>query len=191
MGRPVLLDLFCGAGGAGMGYHQAGFDVIGVDINPQPRYPFRFVQGDALDVLAGWDLMQPFDAIHASPPCQAYSALRTMPGVGKHPELVDVTRRALERTGVPWVIENVPGAPLRVGLQACAVPVRARPGLDGTGSVRDLVGRLRDARAVLAYRLRGDGIRARLDQPEPRATARRAADRRRLARRHGHRLDEP
>jgi DNA (cytosine-5)-methyltransferase 1 len=114
-----------------MGYHQAGFDVIGVDINPQPRYPFRFVQGDALDVLAGWDLMQPFDAIHASPPCQAYSALRTMPGVGKHPELVDVTRRALERTGVPWVIENVPGAPLRDPLKLCGsefgLTVRCRP----------------------------------------------------------------
>jgi len=66
---PVLLDLFCGAGGAGMGYHRAGFRVIGVDVKPQPRYPFTFVQADAVRSLETWDLSR-FAAIHASPPCQ-------------------------------------------------------------------------------------------------------------------------
>jgi DNA (cytosine-5)-methyltransferase 1 len=121
MGRPVLLDLFCGAGGAGMGYHQAGFDVIGVDEKPQPNYPFRFVQGDALDVLAGADLLPPFAAIHASPPCQAHSA-GTLPqrlAGSEYPDLIGPTRRALLRTGVPWVIENVPGAPVRADYKLC------------------------------------------------------------------------
>src|ERR1700686_1133562 len=73
--RPLLLDLFCGAGGAAMGYHRAGFDVVGVDIEPQPNYPFRFLQADALDALTYlWHLNSPLPhAIHASPPCQAYT----------------------------------------------------------------------------------------------------------------------
>jgi DNA (cytosine-5)-methyltransferase 1 len=107
----VILDLFCGAGGAAMGYHQAGLDAIGVDINPQPRYPFRFVQGDALDVLAGRDLLPPFDAIHASPPCQTRSRATAWRGRREdHPDLLTPTLRALERTSVPWVVENVPEA---------------------------------------------------------------------------------
>lgn len=122
MSRPVLLDLFCGAGGAAMGYHQAGFDVIGVDIEPQPRYPFRFVKGDALDVLAGWDLLRPRPtAVHASPPCQDYSA-GTLPQrrAGKqYVDLLEVTRRALLRVSIPWVIENVPGAPMRADYRIC------------------------------------------------------------------------
>jgi DNA (cytosine-5)-methyltransferase 1 len=115
----VILDLFCGAGGAAMGYHQAGFDVIGVDIEPQPRYPFRFVQGDALDVLAGRDLLPPFDAIHASPPCQDHSPLKSRAGEHGTGWMLDATRRALVRTGLPCVIENVMAADMRPDLVLC------------------------------------------------------------------------
>jgi len=104
--KPRLLDLFCGAGGASMGYHRAGFDVVGVDINPQPHYPFKFHQGDALT----WPL-NGFDAIHASPPCQAHSTMRK--GLWKdreHPDLIDPIRQRLIRSGSVYVIENVEGA---------------------------------------------------------------------------------
>ncbi len=113
--RPRLLDLFCGAGGAAVGYHRAGFDVVGVDIKPQPNYPFEFVQDDALALMSTypwWDV-PPFVAIHASPPCQAYSDLRTMHGVADaYPKLIEEVRERLNATGLPYVIENVPGAPL-------------------------------------------------------------------------------
>lgn len=111
MPRPRLLDLFCGAGGAAMGYHRAGFDVFGVDIRPQPNYPFDFHQADAMR----WTL-DGFDAIHASPPCQAYSAIS--PGHG-YPDLYEAIRARLVATGVPWVIENVIGAPYRSGFVLC------------------------------------------------------------------------
>ncbi len=110
--RPVILDVFCGAGGCSVGYHQAGFDVVGVDLHPQPRYPFEFHQADALEYLATADLTG-FDAIHASPPCQAYSAANNIHQRTDHPDLIDATRGALLATGLPYVIENVPGAPLR------------------------------------------------------------------------------
>lgn len=107
-----LLDLFCGAGGAAVGYHRAGFtEIVGVDNRPQPRYPFAFVQADALEYLA--EHGRGFDAIHASPPCQAYSAATKEGHRGNHPDLIGVTRGLLVRTGKPWVIENVPGAPLQ------------------------------------------------------------------------------
>jgi DNA (cytosine-5)-methyltransferase 1 len=115
---PRLLDLFCGAGGAAMGYHRAGFEVVGVDNRPQPNYPFEFIQGDALAYVRGlllgdWDWA---DAVHASPPCQDYSTAM------RHP-----VRELLQKTGLPWVIENVPGAPLpqqdtldgRYGVELC------------------------------------------------------------------------
>lgn len=111
MVKPRLLDLFCGAGGAAMGYHRAGFEVVGVDHKPQPRYPFEFVQADALTVLKG-QLWVNVDAIHASPPCQAFTAYRRSGRVGEYPDLIAETRRLLQRTGLPWVIENVEGAPL-------------------------------------------------------------------------------
>lgn len=98
-----------------MGYHRAGFDVIGVDIEPRPKYPFQFVQADAL--APPFDLSS-FDAIHASPPCQAFTVANNIHGVGDHPDLVEVTRDLLASSGVPWVIENVPGAPVD-GVTVC------------------------------------------------------------------------
>ena len=120
-----LLDLFCGAGGAAMGYHRAGFEVVGVDIAPQPHYPFQFVRCDwrnALTYEREWiEKMTggPFDAIHASPPCQAYSAQRTAWNARPHPELIVPVRELLVASGLPYVIENVPGAPLRDPLMLC------------------------------------------------------------------------
>lgn len=115
-----VLDAYCGQGGAGMGYARAGFDVVGVDIRPQPRYPFTFIQADALEFLATADLSS-FDLIHASPPCQRYSVAMNMAGAeaGNHPDLLPATRTALEATGKPYVIENVPGAPMRADLKLC------------------------------------------------------------------------
>jgi len=107
-----VLDLYCGAGGAGMGYHRAGFEVVGVDLAPMPNYPFEFHQGDALEYVKahGHD----FDAIHASPPCQRHSAMTSCrPGLAaEYPDLIGPTRNLLIASGLPWVIENVPGAPL-------------------------------------------------------------------------------
>lgn len=110
MNRPRLLDLFCGAGGAAKGYADAGFDVTGVDIKPQPRYPFAFVEGDALEYAT--EHGREYDAIHASPPCQGYSVMRNLPWLsGKdYPLLILPTRELLSAIGRPWVIENVEGA---------------------------------------------------------------------------------
>ncbi len=110
--RPRLLDLFCGAGGAATGYHRAGFDVVGIDNRPQPNYPFEFVQSDALEFLASDLGADGFDAIHASPPCQAFTKARKLQG-NDHLDLIGPARELLEETGLPWVIENVPGSPLR------------------------------------------------------------------------------
>jgi DNA (cytosine-5)-methyltransferase 1 len=111
------LDLFCGAGGAAVGYHRAGFDIVGVDIAPQPNYPFEFAEGDALAALEMGLWRMGFDAIHASPPCQAYSV--ATPNPTTHPDLYEATRERLTATGLPWVIENVIGAPYRSGLVLC------------------------------------------------------------------------
>lgn len=119
MTRPVLIDLFCGAGGAAMGYHNAGFQVIGVDNQPQPNYPFEFHQADALTYpLTG------ADAVHASPPCQAHvkglAAANKAQGRGlNHKNLIEPTRARLQAAGVPYVIENVPGAPLHNPVTLC------------------------------------------------------------------------
>lgn len=107
--KPRLLDLFCGAGGASMGYHRAGFDVVGVDIRPQPRYPFEFHQADALTFP-----LEGFDAIHASPPCQKFTVLRAR-WKRDYPDLIEPIRDRLSAAGAPWVIENVGGAPLLGG----------------------------------------------------------------------------
>jgi len=113
-GRPRLLDLFCGAGGAGMGYHRAGFDVVGVDIKPQPHYPFEFHQADAMAFP-----LDGFDAIHASPPCQAYSAATAPAAKANHPDLYAPTRDRLVASGLPYAIENVIGAPYSHGVVLC------------------------------------------------------------------------
>jgi len=114
--RPRLLDLFCGQGGAAVGYHRAGFDVTGVDINPQPRFPFTFIQADALEYVR--EHGHEYDIIHASPPCQKYSVSAPLSN-GSHPDMVDPTRNALLATGRPFIIENVPGAPLHNPLVLC------------------------------------------------------------------------
>jgi DNA (cytosine-5)-methyltransferase 1 len=105
-----------------MGYHRAGFEVVGVDIRPQPRYPFEFIQADALEVLRGWICLTGggFDAIHASPPCQAYAAATFARGdPAAHAELIPPTRALLEVSGLPWVIENLPEAPIRRDFLLC------------------------------------------------------------------------
>ena len=117
-----LLDLFCGGGGAGMGYHRAGFDVTGVDINPQGNYPFEFIQADCLSLDPSF--VASFDAIHASPPCQAYTRKAADWGRKRthwieHPDLVESTRALLEASGKPYIIENVVGAPIRTDLLLC------------------------------------------------------------------------
>ena len=111
-----LLDLYCGAGGAARGYADAGFEVVGVDIAPQPNYPYEFYRADALDFLA-WGASD-FDAIHASPPCQAYSQAQRIRN-REHPDLIGATRQALAQTGKPYVIENVVGSPLHNPVMLC------------------------------------------------------------------------
>lgn len=111
-GRPRLLDLYCGAGGAAKGYDMAGFEVVGVDLWPQDNYPFEFVRADALEVLDDllpWQGPGHFDAIHASPPCQAYTTMNNRHG-SSSPPLIAATRDRLAASGLPWVMENVPGA---------------------------------------------------------------------------------
>ena len=109
--KPRLLDLFCGAGGATRGYQLAGFDVWGVDINPQPNYCGTVLfEVDALSFLNTYPL-DGFAVIHASPPCQAYSVTSSL-HANDHPEMVEPVRRILDAIGLPYVIENVVGAPL-------------------------------------------------------------------------------
>jgi DNA (cytosine-5)-methyltransferase 1 len=135
-GRPVsrlrLLDLFCGAGGASAGYYRAGFEVTGVDLARKQlpdgtwvddaampkRYPFEFIKADALEMLADREFVARFDVIHASPPCQRYSLASKYNG-REYPDFIPPTRSLLKATGLPWVIENVPGAPLRPDFVLC------------------------------------------------------------------------
>ena len=142
MSKPRLLDLFCGAGGAAMGYSRAGFDVVGMDIEPQKNYPFEFFKADALGCLRSGGVSQSpyreltfdaFDAIHASPPCQAYSITKHSHKV-EHPDLLGPTRLLLQRTGLPWVIENVIGAPMEGYVTLCGAGFELQTVDDGISS---------------------------------------------------------
>ena len=119
MARPTLLDMYCCAGGSARGYYNAGFDVIGVDHEPQPRYPYEFYQADALAFLRLLDpTRRDIRAIHASPPCQAFSDLQKQ-NKRSYPDLIGPTRDLLDAIGLPYVIENVEGAPLRNPTMLC------------------------------------------------------------------------
>ena len=114
-----LLDLFCGAGGAAMGYHQAGFDeIVGIDNKPQPNYPFRFIQMDVFNFYTGpWNQ---WNLVHASPPCQPFTCLKSVFDSTKYQNLIEQTRQYLRAIDAPYVMENVVGAPLRRDLILCA-----------------------------------------------------------------------
>jgi DNA (cytosine-5)-methyltransferase 1 len=118
-----LLDLYCKAGGASKGYQLAGFEVVGVDIKKQKRYPYEFIQADCLELMKDMDFLRSFDVITASPPCQTHSITQHLRNAqGKSTDKVDLipqTREALIASGKPYVIENVPGAPLVEPIQMC------------------------------------------------------------------------
>ena len=139
MRRRRVLDLFCGGGGAGMGYRKAGFEVVGVDVKARRcGYPAgEFIKADALEVMADLRFLQSFDLIHASPPCQTHSITQHLRDAqGKSTDKIDLipqTRDALEDSDIAYVIENVPGAPLREDLLLCGSMFPALSVLDETG----------------------------------------------------------
>lgn len=114
-GTMRVLDLFCGAGMAADGYRTAGFEPFGVDVRPQPNYPYEFRQANALEILEDLDFVRGFDLIHASPPCQKHTRAKHLRdaqgGKSKYDDLLTPALELLRKTGVPWVVENVPGAP--------------------------------------------------------------------------------
>lgn len=175
MRRRLLLDLFCCEGGAAVGYHRAGFDVIGVDITPQPNYPFPMVVADAL--APPFDLAM-FDAVHASPPCQSYTTMSNRWGSDEL-ELIDPVRDMLAASGKPWVIENVVGAK-----RAMRSPLRLHGGHFGIGVYRprlfesnvllmapEPAARPVDAAAVYGHREDGRRLWTRKDGTELRAAS--------------------
>lgn len=120
--KPILVDGFSKAGGAARGYQRAGFHVIGIDIEPQPNYVGEeFVQGDFFEVLPQLLAEHDVRAIHGSPPCQAFTVYGNNRAHVRndHPDLIDSTRQALIASGLPWIIENVPGAPLIDPVRLC------------------------------------------------------------------------
>jgi DNA (cytosine-5)-methyltransferase 1 len=118
-----LLDLFCGVGGASVGYAEAGFEITGIDLKHGKRYPFTYIKGDVLTYLNDMDFLRSFDVIHASPPCQTHSItqhLRNAQGKSTNKiDLIPQTRAALITSGKPYIIENVPGSPLIDPVQLC------------------------------------------------------------------------
>jgi DNA (cytosine-5)-methyltransferase 1 len=130
----ILVDLFCGAGGMGRGFKEAGFEVLGIDIEPQPRYGGDDFQCEDAIAYLRWIVNSPehltaVDGFHASTPCQAYAPVTAWRGDrASHPDYVAEVRRLLEETGKPWVMENVPEPPLRADLTLCgtmfALPIR-------------------------------------------------------------------
>ena len=118
-----LLDLFCGVGGASAGYAEAGFNVTGIDLKHGKRYPYTYIKGNVLDYLKDLQFLRSFDVIHASPPCQTHSItqhLRNAQGkTTSKLDLIPETRAALIASGVPYIIENVPGSPLIDPIQLC------------------------------------------------------------------------
>lgn len=119
-----LLDLFCCAGGCAKGYHDAGFKVVGVDIVDRPNYPYEFIKADALEILKDESFISQFSVLHSSPPCQNYSKLKYLSGnvekwEEEHVDLIAPTRELLIKTGKPYVIENVEGAPLINPIKLC------------------------------------------------------------------------
>lgn len=117
MKRLKAIDLYCCAGGTSMGLYRAGYDVTGVDIKKMPRYPFRFIRADVLSLTP--EYLRQFDFIWASPPCQKHTAMKTMHNAKEHPDLIPATRAMLKAAGVPWVMENVEGAPLIEPVTLC------------------------------------------------------------------------
>lgn len=111
MTKKRILDTYCGGGGCSVGYDRAGFEVVGVDIEPQPRYPYEFYQADAVEFIPMHG--HEFDVIHASPVCKGYSALKALWKERKYPDQISLIRAILQDTGKPYIIENVPGSPLR------------------------------------------------------------------------------
>lgn len=108
---PRLLDLFAGAGGAGEGYRRAGYEVVGIDIEPHHNYkPGWLIVMDAMSALHDTAMLSTFDVVHASPPCQGYSTMSALPNAKEYPKLIADVRDLLEAWGGPYVIENVVGA---------------------------------------------------------------------------------
>jgi DNA (cytosine-5)-methyltransferase 1 len=172
--RPKLLDLFCGAGGCSVGYHRAGFAVTGVDHLPHPDYPFPFRLADATEIAADADYLRRFAVVHASPPCPRFSTVT--PDANTHPDLLTPTIAALIAAGVPWIVENVPGAPVPLPVimcgQAMGLPEIRRHRLFGSSLLLMLPGC--GCSAAQPYGIYGD--HGDLNGPPPNRNGRKARD---------------